>query len=118
MKRKPVVPRAQATRDAEAAIGFYRREGSAKTALAFVNALEAAFGNIQRHPAGDSPRYGHELNLPYLRAWQVKDYPYLIFYVEGERHIEVWRILHGERDIPAWLQAPPIDTPETGGRVR
>lgn len=107
MKSKPVLPRAQATRDAEDAIGYYRREGSAKTALAFVNALEQAFAHIARHPAGGNPRYGHELNLPGLRAWQVKGYPYLIFYVEGGRLIEVWRILHGERDIPAWLQVPP-----------
>ncbi|ENO88947.1 plasmid stabilization system [Thauera aminoaromatica S2] len=33
-------------------------------------------------------------------------YPYLVFYVERADHIDVWRVLHGERDIPAWMQAP------------
>lgn len=26
------------------------------------------------------------------------------FYVEREDHVDVWRVLHGQRDIPAWLQ--------------
>nr|MEA2799523.1 toxin ParE1/3/4 [Phenylobacterium sp.] len=33
-------------------------------------------------------------------------YPYLIFYVERDSHVDVWRLLHAERDIPAWLQEP------------
>jgi plasmid stabilization system protein ParE len=31
-------------------------------------------------------------------------FPYLIFYVERESELDVWRMLHGQRDIPAWLQ--------------
>ena len=27
----------------------------------------------------------------------------LIFYVEHPDHIDVWRVLHGKRDIPDWL---------------
>jgi hypothetical protein len=30
-------------------------------------------------------------------------YPYLVFYVERSDHIDIWRVLHGQRDIPAWL---------------
>jgi toxin ParE1/3/4 len=30
-------------------------------------------------------------------------YPYLIFFVELPNHIDIWRVLHGQRDIPAWL---------------
>jgi len=33
----------------------------------------------------------------------MKHYPYLIFYIEKEDHIDVWRILHGQRNIPARL---------------
>jgi toxin ParE1/3/4 len=33
-------------------------------------------------------------------------YPYLLFYVERQDHIDVWRVLHSQRDIPAWLQVP------------
>jgi plasmid stabilization system protein ParE len=27
-----------------------------------------------------------------------------ISYVERESELDVWRVLHGQRDIPAWLQ--------------
>jgi plasmid stabilization system protein ParE len=47
---------------------------------------------------------GGELNLPCLRHWSLKEYPHLVFYVERDDHIDVWRILHGQRDIPAWMQ--------------
>jgi len=33
-------------------------------------------------------------------------YPYLVFYVEHADHIDVWRVLHGQRDIPAWMREP------------
>jgi toxin ParE1/3/4 len=26
-----------------------------------------------------------------------------VFFVEREDHIDVWRVLHGKRDIPAWM---------------
>jgi toxin ParE1/3/4 len=44
------------------------------------------------------------LNLPGLRFWPLQHYPQLIFYVEQPSYIDVWRVLHGQRDIPAWLQ--------------
>jgi len=34
----------------------------------------------------------------------VKRFPYLAFYVERADHVDVWRVLHGARDIPAWLK--------------
>ena len=32
--------------------------------------------------------------------------PHLVFYVECPDHIDVWRMLHGRRDIPAWMHDP------------
>jgi toxin ParE1/3/4 len=29
-----------------------------------------------------------------------------VFYVERPDHMDVWRVLHGQRDIPAWMQEP------------
>jgi toxin ParE1/3/4 len=46
---------------------------------------------------------GH-LNLPGLRHWSLGRYPYLVFYVEQPGYIEVWRVLHERRDIPAQMQ--------------
>jgi toxin ParE1/3/4 len=36
----------------------------------------------------------------------MKGYPHLVFYVERDDHVDVWRVLHGSRDIPAWMQVP------------
>lgn len=104
MTPKPVVPREQANRDAEEAVVHYLGQGSTKAALALVNALENAYAHLGRHPLSGSPRFAHELNLPDLRAWPVKGYPWLVFYVDRERYLEVWRVLHAEQDIPAWLR--------------
>ena len=65
--------------------------------------VDAAGEGQARHPATGSARYALELNLPGLRSWPLKHYPYLVFYVERADHIDVWRVLHSQRDIPAWL---------------
>jgi toxin ParE1/3/4 len=39
-----------------------------------------------------------------LRCWRLEAYPYLIFYVDQPEAIDVWRVLHAQRDIPAWLE--------------
>jgi toxin ParE1/3/4 len=103
MKAKPVVPRALARQDVDEAIAHYLAETSGPAAVGFVAALERAYAHIALHPATGSPRYAHELDLPGLRTWSLKRYPYLVFYVERDDHVDVWRVLHGMRDIPAWL---------------
>jgi len=85
-------------------VAYYLNEGSEQAALGFIDALEQAYAHLSRHPSTGSPRYAHELNLPGLRVWPLKRYSYLIFYLEHDDHIDVWRVLHGQRDIPAWLQ--------------
>jgi toxin ParE1/3/4 len=113
MSAKPVVPRLQAHRDIEEALDYYAREAGAKIALGFVDALETAFRTIAGHPGAGSLRYAYELGIPDLRMRIVQGYPYLVFYVERDNEIDVWRVLHAERDIPAWMQAsPPSSSPE------
>jgi toxin ParE1/3/4 len=106
VKRKPVVARQQAVDDVSRALDFYLAEGAGSAAGGFVEALEQAYAHIGRHPASGSPRLGHELNLPGLRAWPLKRYPYLVDYVERDDHLDVWRVLHGQRDLPAWMREP------------
>lgn len=104
MKIKLVIPRALAKRDVDEAITWYLDENAVQAALGLVDALEQAYAHVARHPATGSMRYALELNLPGLRSWPLKNYPYLIFYVErAEDSIDVWRMLHSQRDIPAWL---------------
>ena len=106
MTGKRVVLRERADRDAEEAVDHYLREAGEKIALGFVDALEGACAHIADHPAAGSSRHAHELNLPGLRAWPLKRYPYLLFYAERDDHVDVWRLLRAERDIPAWLWEP------------
>lgn len=102
---KPVIPRARAHRDVDEAIDYYLKEHAGPAALGFIDALQAAFLQIARSPKTGSPRYAQELNIFGLRYLVLKRYPYLVFYVEFESHIDVWRVLHAQRDIPAWMQA-------------
>jgi toxin ParE1/3/4 len=43
------------------------------------------------------------LKLDDLRFWSVSGFPDLVFCVERQQHIDVGRVLRGERDLPAWL---------------
>lgn len=104
MKARPIIPRDLANRDVDQAIGHYLSEGATAAALGFIAALEQAYSHIGRHPSTGSARYAHELNLPGLRVWRLKRYPQLVVYLERSDHIDVWRVLHGQRDIPAWLR--------------
>lgn len=106
MRTKPIIPRALANRDVDAAIAHYLDQGAAPAALGFVDALEQAYACIGKHAATGSPRYAHALNLPGLRLWPLTRYPYLVFYVENDDHVDVWRVLHGQRDIAAWMHQP------------
>jgi toxin ParE1/3/4 len=103
---KPVIRRAAADRDVEAIVDRYLAEAGVDVALKFVDALEAAFNHLSRHPATGSPRYGHQLNIPGLRSWPLSRFPHLVFYFERTEDVEVWRVLHGKLDVPAWLELP------------
>lgn len=104
MSTKPVVPREQARRDIEEAVDHYVREAGEKVALGFIDMVETVYRAIASHPAAGSPRYAHELNLPGLRSRLLGRYPYLVFYIERDDHIDVWRVIHAQRDIPVWMQ--------------
>ena len=104
MSGKPVVLRDLARNDVDQAVDHYLAEAGAAVALAFIDAAEATLRRIAELPGSGSPRYAHELDIPDLRFLPTDRFPYLIFYVEREADIDVWRILHGARDIPAWMR--------------
>lgn len=106
MSKKPVLPRRLARRDVEAAVDYYSREARPDVALGFIDALERVYRMISTHPRAGSPRYAHELALPGLRVRGLMHYPYLVFYIERDDHIDIWRVLHAQRDIPSWMQDP------------
>ena len=101
--------RALAANDVEALAAYYREEAGRETALDFVDALEAAISHLQQHPHSGSLQYAFELDIPALRNWPLQKFPYLIFYKVAENRIDIWRILHARRDIPAHLSSTPLD---------
>lgn len=103
---RPVIPRTLAQRDIEDIIAYYITEGGEDLALRFIDALQQGFQRIARHPGVGSPRYAYELGLEGLRALPLRHFPMLVFYMERPDHIDVWRVLHGQSDIPAWMQDP------------
>lgn len=108
MTRNPPILRDLARRDVEAAVDFYAAEAGEQVALRFVDALEGALRSIGRHPAAGSPRFGQDLDLPGLRTRVLNGFPYLVFYIEREDRVDIWRVLHAHRDIPAWLRDPDV----------
>jgi toxin ParE1/3/4 len=106
VKSKPIIPRLLANQDVDEAVRYCLGQDAVSAALGYIDALEQAYAHISRHPATGSPRYAHALNLPGLRFRPLTRYPHLVFYIEMDEHIDVWRVLHGERDIPAWMHQP------------
>lgn len=99
---KKLVLRALADVDIITALDYYIANAP-EHALAFIDDVEEAYQHIQQFPVSGSLRYAYELSLPELRVWSCNKYPYLIFYVDYPSQIEVWRVLHSSRDIPASL---------------
>jgi toxin ParE1/3/4 len=100
---KPVRLRRLAADDVEAAIDHLLAEAPEDVAARFLAAVERALQQIGRHPHSGSLRFSHDLDIPELRAWPLTGFPYLVFYVERDSEIDVWRILHTRRDIPSTL---------------
>ena len=99
-----VTLRALAAADIDSAVTYYRTEAGPAVALDFVEALEAAIGHLGRHPLAGSLRFAYELDIPGLRCWSLRRFPYLVFYLtDRDDRVDVWRVLHARRDIPASL---------------
>jgi len=104
--RKPVILSPSARQDIDDAIFHYLVEGGAPLADRFTDALASAFERLSYQPAMGSPRYAALLNLPEMRCWPLRPWPQLLFYLDRERAVDIVRVLHGARDIPALLAEP------------
>jgi toxin ParE1/3/4 len=103
-ERNQVVPRRLATQDLRVAATHYAAEVDAATARGFIDAVERTFTTIVRQPAIGSARYAVELDWPELRTHPVQRFPYLVIYLEQTDHVDVLRVVHATRDLPASLQ--------------
>lgn len=95
-----VTLRQLAINDADAAFDYLVDEAPPGTATKFIDVLQQALDHISQHPLTGSLRFGFDLDIPELRSWPLSRFPYLVFYVCNEDHVDVWRILHAHRDIP------------------
>lgn len=100
---KPVRVRPSADADIDTALGHLRRQDPA-AASRLLAALQRAFERLSRDPGVGSRRYAHILPAEGLRVWPLTGFPYLVFYFERADHLDVVRVLHGARDIPAMLR--------------
>lgn len=101
---KPAIRSALAEADIQSALDFYKAE-AVHVAAGFIDELEHATRHIESNPATGSPRYAHELNIPQLRFRLLKHFPHALFYIEHTDHLDVIRLVHMSRDIPAYLPA-------------
>ena len=95
--------RTLAAKDIDEAVAHYRNEAGPQVALGFVDALEATIRHLCQHPLTGSLRLAHEVEIPELRSWPLNKFPYLVFYMPDDDRIDIWRVLHATRDIPAYL---------------
>jgi toxin ParE1/3/4 len=91
-----------ATADIDHAAAYLFEENPA-AATSFLESLKVAFDGMRAQPGAGSPRYGHLLPGVTLRMWPLGRFPYLVFYLEHEGWLEVLRVLHQARDLPALL---------------
>src|SRR5262249_35727709 len=92
-----------ATSDVAAAVEHYVREAP-HAAGEFIDELERAIRHIERHPSSGSPRYAHELDIPQLRHWSLRKFPFALFYIDDADSLVILRCVHMTRDIPATLR--------------
>ncbi|USJ01415.1 type II toxin-antitoxin system RelE/ParE family toxin [Xanthomonas prunicola] len=100
---KPAHWRPLALRDIDEAAAGYGEQGGLALEGAFTNALESALKTLMQHPGVGSSRHAVLLRLQDLRSWPPTGFPYLIFYIECDADIVIWRVLQMQRDIPAWI---------------
>lgn len=103
--------RAVVATDIDSAVAYYREKPGPDVAADFVDEFENAISILIRHPLSGSLRFAYELEIPELRSWSLHKFPDVIFYLPTDDHLDIWRILHARRDIPALLNAddPQVD---------
>jgi toxin ParE1/3/4 len=113
MTAKPVARRSQAQKDIEQAADHYFAEGGAALELRFVDALQASVTQMATHPGTGSLRHANMLAMPGLRFLRMTKFPCLVFYVEREDEVDIWRVLHEQRDMPQrFWQEPDSQAPD------
>jgi toxin ParE1/3/4 len=95
-----ILPTADADVDAAAA---YIAHDNLDAALRFYDAVDTTYRQLRQHPKR-SPIYEIDPRLTDIRKRAVTGFSnYLMFYRIDDQVVEIIRVLHGARDIPAVL---------------
>jgi toxin ParE1/3/4 len=100
---KTAVVQRRAMRDIEDARSYYNKEAP-HMVTEFALQVDAALLMLQQQSKAGSPRWGLAMNMAGLRSWPLTQFPYMVFYFDRSKHIEVVRVLHQASDIPQHLQ--------------
>lgn len=85
------------------AIYRYLRTEDESLARRFLEAAYDSFEFLAENPF--TGRCRMEFGYEGLRSWRVQGFKkYLIFYRTSSSGIQIWRVLHGSRDLPTFLR--------------
>lgn len=99
-----VIKRRAAMRDLADVFYHYLDRGSPKSARRFLAQAEATFQRLARMPLMGALHKPDEPLHPGLRYFAISRFrKYLVFYVPVDEGIEVYRVLHGARDLDGIL---------------
>ena len=74
------------------------RQDNPSAARAFLEAAYGTFEFLARNPGVGRQR--GDLGFPEIRSWRIAGFRrYLIFYRELPNRVQIWRVLHGARDL-------------------
>jgi len=99
-----IIRREAALRDLDAQAEFIQQD-SPDAAIRFLEAARETFDLLAKMPElGGVCEFGSP-NAAGIRVWPIKGFKnYLIFYRPIQQGVEIIRVLHGARDIPAVLE--------------
>lgn len=93
--------------DVACQFAWYTTEAGETTALRFVESVEATIDHLEQFPEQGRPRHFAHSALGGMRSLRINA-PFesiVLFYRLTPQAIELWRLLHGARDLPRHL--PP-----------
>lgn len=89
--------------------GWYVREAGERTAWRFLHAVEASINRLAEQPEVGRLRYFKDVRLQGLRSLRMEN-PFgriLVFYRAMPNCVELWRLMHGARNLPMRLSEAP-----------
>ena len=104
MAQRNLVRRPAARRDLAEAVRYLRKEGSAAVSHRFLDEVEATCTRLRSCPTLGPLWPTPRRELIGLRRRLLPHFPYSLFYLPTEETMEIVRVLHNSRDIPALLE--------------